>query len=335
MCRPWQALQQVHWVLEPGLIATLPTPNMPHIRRRLDDFKILKLLGEGTLSTVTAASCKVSGAKVAIKSYHKDRMTGIHTRQVAREACIHAELSHPRICPLYAAFEDADGIHLVQELAEHGEGVCGAEAGAAMARGEKGAKDARLGHWQMGGRFQAPRDGRQAGGPCSDWRCLAQHPVALFSTAPSFPPSGDVYASLSRQGGFMQEEYVVQEVLNPLLQAVQYLHGKVRMPGLGCPGGGAPGSGLAVLCRRSGTQARESCRNTLPPRVAQGVMHRDIKPENVLLTASGAKLADFGLAIDTSKELPLSRVGTLDYLAPEVGWMGGWVGGDGSRKSCR
>lgn len=51
----------------------------------------------------------------------------------------------------------------------------------------------------------------------------------------------------------------------------------------------------------------------------QGIIHRDIKPENILICAEGIKLADFGLAIDTTKEPPLSRVGTLDYLAPEVG----------------
>ena len=48
-------------------------------------------------------------------------------------------------------------------------------------------------------------------------------------------------------------------------------------------------------------------------------MHRDIKPENVLLSKTGeVKLADFGLAVDTNKDIPRSRVGTLDYMSPEV-----------------
>jgi aurora kinase len=30
------------------------------------------------------------------------------------------------------------------------------------------------------------------------------------------------------------------------------------------------------------------------------------------------RLGDFGLAIDWNKEIPFSRSGTLDYMAPEV-----------------
>lgn len=48
-------------------------------------------------------------------------------------------------------------------------------------------------------------------------------------------------------------------------------------------------------------------------------MHRDIKPENIFLTASMKfKLGDFGLAIKADEELPFTRSGTLDYMAPEV-----------------
>ena len=53
----------------------------------------------------------------------------------------------------------------------------------------------------------------------------------------------------------------------------------------------------------------------------QGFIWRDCKPENILLTskARGAvKLADFGLSIDATEERPVTRAGTLDYMAPEV-----------------
>jgi serine/threonine protein kinase len=51
----------------------------------------------------------------------------------------------------------------------------------------------------------------------------------------------------------------------------------------------------------------------------RGIIHRDIKPENIFFEADGSLvLGDFGLAIDSSADKPCSRVGTHDYMAPEV-----------------
>jgi len=61
----------------------------------------------------------------------------------------------------------------------------------------------------------------------------------------------------------------------------------------------------------------------------QGIIHRDLKPGNVMITKSGAKLLDFGLARDatqspvgaTTVQKPLTEegtvIGTFQYMAPE------------------
>eukprot|EP00798_Chlamydomonas_sp_ICE-L_P015342 gene15342-21429_t len=52
---------------------------------------------------------------------------------------------------------------------------------------------------------------------------------------------------------------------------------------------------------------------------SKGIVHRDIKPENIMFSSDMVlKLGDFGLAIDLRKERPVTRAGTLDYMAPEV-----------------
>ena len=62
----------------------------------------------------------------------------------------------------------------------------------------------------------------------------------------------------------------------------------------------------------------------------QGIVHRDLKPGNIMLTRSGAKLLDFGLArvevdetkaVGTTMQKPLTDAGTVlgtfQYMAPE------------------
>ncbi len=174
--------------------------------RSIHDLKVHRVLGEGALSTVVHCTCSLSGLPVALKMYHRDKLNNLNVKQIGREIDIHASLTHINVIKLYAAFEDADGIYLVQE----------------------------------------------------------------------FATGGDLYAELSRHGGYMLEAHVTKHVMAPFLTAISHLH-------------------------------------------QRSILHRDIKPENILLMANGEiKLADFGLAIDTSREKPMSRVGTLDYMPPEI-----------------
>jgi serine/threonine protein kinase len=78
----------------------------------------------------------------------------------------------------------------------------------------------------------------------------------------------------------------------------------------------------AQLVHMPGQKTRRvpRCAQALAYLHARGVIHRDIKPENILLTDGRVvKFADFGLSINADEERPVTRAGTLDYMAPEVG----------------
>jgi len=118
-----------------------------------------------------------------------------------------------------------------------------------------------------------------------------------------FAHRGDVFNALNATTfGRFSETRAAREVIKPLVNAVVYLH-------------------------------------------QRGVVHRDIKPENILVAEAGstmvmngggghgrettmannrayarytAKLTDFGFACDLNVHKPLARLGTTDYMAPEV-----------------
>ncbi|GFR43872.1 hypothetical protein Agub_g5001, partial [Astrephomene gubernaculifera] len=173
---------------------------------RVDHFHLLRKVGSGYASTVYLGTCRTTGNQVAVKLYHKNKLSELNQFQVAREITIHSGLDHKHIIQLWAAFEDQYGIYLVFEYAS----------------------------------------------------------------------KGDVFTEVERRGGQLNEAESVRQVIFPFLSALDYLHSNY-------------------------------------------IIHRDIKPENLLFTATGVlKVGDFGLSINFSQERPVTRVGTLDYMAPEV-----------------
>ena len=52
---------------------------------------------------------------------------------------------------------------------------------------------------------------------------------------------------------------------------------------------------------------------------AEGVVHRDIKPGNIMVSGQGDyKLGDFGIARSMDQSTITTRIGTMNYIAPEV-----------------
>ncbi|GFH20929.1 protein kinase domain-containing protein, partial [Haematococcus lacustris] len=94
---------------------------------------------------------------------------------------------------------------------------------------------------------------------------------------------GDLYQLLLREKGRLDEQYLGRVLLRRWLQIMRPL--------------------LTTLAQLH----------------SRGIIHRDVKPENIFLTLDGeVQLGDFGLAATKGCDKLTERVGTLDYLSPEV-----------------
>ena len=68
--------------------------------RRIDQFHLVKKIGSGYASTVYLATCRSSGNQVAVKLYHKNKLSELNYFQVSREIRIHSSLDHKNIIQL-------------------------------------------------------------------------------------------------------------------------------------------------------------------------------------------------------------------------------------------
>ena len=66
-------------------LLSCPLP-LPAACRSFSDFKVQKMLGEGTMSSVVHCVCGRSGVHAAIKMYHRDRMNSMNVKQVSSTA---------------------------------------------------------------------------------------------------------------------------------------------------------------------------------------------------------------------------------------------------------
>uniref|UniRef100_A0A4W6FC39 Serine/threonine-protein kinase PLK4 n=1 Tax=Lates calcarifer TaxID=8187 RepID=A0A4W6FC39_LATCA len=89
---------------------------------KIEDFKVLTLLGKGSFACVYRAKSVKTGLEVAIKTIDKKAMhkAGM-VQRVTNEVEIHCRLKHPSILELYNYFEDSNYVYLVVEMCHNGE----------------------------------------------------------------------------------------------------------------------------------------------------------------------------------------------------------------------
>ncbi|KAK5916766.1 hypothetical protein CgunFtcFv8_011716 [Champsocephalus gunnari] len=89
---------------------------------KIEDFKVLTLLGKGSFACVYRAKSMRTGLEVAIKTIDKKAMhkAGM-VQRVTNEVEIQCRLKHPSILELYNYFEDSNYVYLVLEMCHNGE----------------------------------------------------------------------------------------------------------------------------------------------------------------------------------------------------------------------
>uniref|UniRef100_A0A8C7XCQ2 Serine/threonine-protein kinase PLK4 n=1 Tax=Oryzias sinensis TaxID=183150 RepID=A0A8C7XCQ2_9TELE len=89
---------------------------------KIEDFRVLTLLGKGSFACVYRAKSVKTGLEVAIKTIDKKAMqkAGM-VQRVSNEVEIHCRLKHPSVLELYNYFEDSNYVYLVLEMCHNGE----------------------------------------------------------------------------------------------------------------------------------------------------------------------------------------------------------------------
>lgn len=150
----------------------------------------------------------------------------------------------------------------------------------------------------------------------------------FIHVAEEYAPHGDIYTWLKRHGSAGVAENVVVAKVRPspvprpwpahaIIAAAVSTHRRGLQTAADCRPyelrGDAPHAVVAVV------QIFRPLLSALSFIHAQGLIHRDLKPENILLGENfDIKLTDFGLSINHHVEVANTRLGTLNYIAPEI-----------------
>ena len=87
----------------------------------MDMYMVGKVIGVGSYGKVRAAWHRLTGGKVAIKTYDKSKLTDpAHWKRVHSEIKIMEQTSHPRIARMFEAIETPKRMHLIMECLDGG-----------------------------------------------------------------------------------------------------------------------------------------------------------------------------------------------------------------------
>jgi hypothetical protein len=87
----------------------------------MDMYMVGKVIGVGSYGKVRAAWHRLSGGKIAIKTYDKAKLTDpAHWKRVHSEIKIMEQISHPRVARMYEAVETPKRMHLIIECLDGG-----------------------------------------------------------------------------------------------------------------------------------------------------------------------------------------------------------------------
>ena len=87
----------------------------------MDMYMVGKVVGVGSYGKVRAAWHRLTGGKVAIKTYDKGKLSDpAHWKRVHSEIKIMEQVSHPRIARMYEAVETPKRMHLIMECLDGG-----------------------------------------------------------------------------------------------------------------------------------------------------------------------------------------------------------------------
>ena len=91
-------------------------------KKRVGDYELCEVLGEGSFATVRRARHTKTGHEFAVKCLDKQQIEKQHmSKQLKREIAIMRLIKHPRVVQFYEVLASKTKIYLVLELVEGGE----------------------------------------------------------------------------------------------------------------------------------------------------------------------------------------------------------------------